>query len=150
MESGTSLCGRWVWCLGCDLHVVGAVIVNQELLEEWGRWCVAAMLCECADNQRHLNPRHSWSVMDSPGVRLYGICDILDITVYGITPSAQAMFRCMERRMWEERPDKELNDYSYWWPRTKDGWRARAEFCWRMAELCEQELTGYEPERGAP
>ena len=26
-----------------------------------------------------------------------------------------------------------------WWPITREGWDARAAFCWRMAEECERE-----------
>lgn len=99
--------------------------------EEWSLWCVAAMLCEGPTKGGQLLTEYS---------SVPGLCALVAFVAFWSGAHAPAGMHARLSRHDDERrtPWPE----SYWWPRTRAGWNARARFCWRRAAECEAELNG--------
>lgn len=99
---------------------------RQELEAEHAMWCALAMLWESAKVGVG-----GWSDLGA-----YGLCSM----IFLYSPTTAVLNRA-RKRMHTKYRRRDGWIIGYWWPLTQAGARARAKFCWGMAEECEREMN---------
>lgn len=102
-------------------------------LDEYAAWNEIAMLCEtCSLNDSGYLVIEDSSVESLDNATRCGLCSML-INDYQIEED-------LLDRLLTNKPSGAVSEYEYWWPHDCDGWGARAEFAWRMAEQVAVEM----------
>lgn len=112
--------------------LTGNVLTEKEAwelgIEEWNN---AKECTECVE------PCGIWVSKSDCG----GLCSFI-AWLYARNRIRIETYGLMRSKLTSSSENKAKKDWSlYWWPRTQDGSKKRAEFCRKMAEQCELEAT---------